>query len=467
MQSLQELSLNVKELNLKVETLKSTEQSSKSDSQCGYELLNRLEAQERVVWHKEDGPALLLKPFSKFQREEDFVAALTPIINGVLSSQAPLAVFCNSERVQWIRTGSLPVYFRKPDGWVGFVGFYQHEGSRDDEGSTLFGKPAKWELRDGVSVVLEAKLSSMNDVVGQLQHDLQHICCDEPGQVERTGLAVLPEQFSVIDFLGPTVERVTQARWTDPGSRALFERALLRRNVWCLHADAILKEMELSIPSNGGCFLGLGAYGRVLKVKTKEGVDVSLKLILSRDKSHCDRAQREFNIAKSARGTEVVIDVFQCCSRVVEIDGIFSCGYTMEVGSEPDLKNLRALLLVLAKLHTSGWIHGDARVANLVVCRGALKWIDMTFAYQIHDAAFMEKAVESETLKFVKSCYARKHGIRSPDAKPTSSVMSAINNYAKAVSTRNTDACNKCLFGLEEAMAKWIGQREGSEESSL
>lgn len=351
------------------------------------------------------------------------------------------------------------MHFRKPDGWVGFVGFYQHEGSRKDEGSLRFGKPAKWELRDGVSVVLEAKLGSMNEVVGQLQRDLHFICSEEPRQVKRAGLAVLPEEFSVIDFLGPDVELVTQAKWTAPGSRALFERALLCPNVWCLHASVILKELELTVLSRGGCFLGLGAFGRVLKVKTKEGLSVALKMILSKDESDCERALKEFSIARLARGTGVVIDVLECCKGVLKEDGIFGCGYTMELGTEPDLTNLRALLLVLAKLHTNGWIHGDARVANLVVCAGVLKWIDMTCAYQFQDAALMERALSSEMLKFVRSCYARKQGIRSPDAKPTSSVMSAVNGYAKAVSVGNANAREKCLVELEQAMTTWIGQR--------
>ena len=274
--------------------------------------------------------------------------------------------------------------------------------------------------------------------------------------MKRTGLAVLPEEFSVIDFLGSDVELVTQAKWTAPGSRALFERALLRPNVWCLHASVILKKLELSMLSSGGCFLGLGAFGRVLKVKTREGLDVALKMILSEDESDCERALKEFSIARSAWRTGVVVKVLECCKGVLEVDGIFGCGYTMELGTAPNLKNLRALLLVLAELHTTGWIHGDARVANLVECAGVLKWIDMTCAYQFQDAACMEGALSSEMLKFVRSCYARKRGISSADAKPTSSVMSAISGYAKAVSVGNGDARDECLVELEQATAKWM-----------
>jgi hypothetical protein len=137
---------------------------------------------------------------------------------------------------------------------------------------------------------------------------------------------VLPSEFYVFDFLGRAVERVTRAQWTAAGSRALLERALLCPNVWCLHASYILKELGLSIASEGKSFLGLGAYGRVLKVKTKEGVVVSLKMILSRDRSECERALKEFTIAQSARETGVVVTVLKCCKDVSVVEGMYGCG---------------------------------------------------------------------------------------------------------------------------------------------
>ncbi len=384
------------------------------------------------------------------------VAELTPIICDMLAERGEEAVFCNSERVQWISTGDVAMYFRKPDGWVGFVGFYQHDGKRGDNGCFRFGKPASWALRDGVSVLLQAKLKSVNEVIGQLQKDLDFICREESGNVKRTGLAVLPSEFYVFDFLGRAVERVTRAKWTAAGSRALLERALLCPNAWCSHASCILKELGLSILSGGDCFLGLGAYGRVLKVKTKEGSVVALKMILSRDRSECERALKEFTIALLARETGVVATVLKCCNDISVVEGMHGCGYTLELGMAPDLTDWTALLSALAKLHSSGWIHGDARVANVVLFGDVLKWIDMTSAYQFRDASSMESVLFSEMLKFVKSCYARMEGIRSPDAKPTSSVISAVKGYARAMSERKTDAVHRFLSDLVTAIGKWV-----------
>lgn len=202
--------------------------------------------------------------------------------------------------------------------------------------------------------------------------------------------------------------------------------------------------------------MGLGAYGRVLKVKTKEGAIVALKMILSRDRSECERALREFNIAQVAHETGVVVTVLKCCNDVFEVDGMYGCGYTMELGTAPELTDWTALLFALAKLHLSGWIHGDARAANLILFGGVLKWIDMTSAYQFRDAVNMESALNMEMLKFVKSCYARKEGIGSPDAKPTSSVISAVKCYARGVSEGKTDAVLKLLVDLAAAIRKWV-----------
>jgi tRNA A-37 threonylcarbamoyl transferase component Bud32 len=201
---------------------------------------------------------------------------------------------------------------------------------------------------------------------------------------------------------------------------------------------------------------GTRCIWKSVEVKTKEGVIVALKMILSRDRSECERALKEFTIAESARETGVVVTVLKCCKDVSVVDLMYGCGYTMELGTAPDLTDWTALLSSLAKLHLSGWIHGDARVANVVFFGGVLKWIDMTSAYQFRDAVSMESVLFSEMLKFVKSCYARKAGIRSPDAKPTSSVISAVKGYARAMSEGKTDAVHKFLVDLVTAIRGWV-----------
>lgn len=167
-------------------------------------------------------------------------------------------------------------------------------------------------------------------MIGQLQKDFDFICHDEPGNLVRIGLAVLRDEFFVCEFLGRAVERVTQAKWTAPGSRDLLSRALRCPNIWYSHAKLIVNELGVSILSKGDSFVGHGAYGRVLKVQTAEGGVGALKVILSKDRSECERSLKEFAIAQRAHDIGVVVSVWKCCKDVFDMNGMFGCGYTME-----------------------------------------------------------------------------------------------------------------------------------------
>jgi hypothetical protein len=79
------------------------ENSSKSDSQLGHEVLNELQGAEggkRYVEFRGEGAPVLEAEFGQFSSEEEFVAALTTIICAILAEQGNEAVFCNSEH--WI-----------------------------------------------------------------------------------------------------------------------------------------------------------------------------------------------------------------------------------------------------------------------------------------------------------------------------------------------------------------------------
>jgi hypothetical protein len=67
----------------------------------------------------------------------------------------------------------------------------------------------------------------VSEAVGQLRKDLNVIYREESGNPSRTGLAVLPNEFFVFDFLGGAVERVTRAQWTAAGSRFVGKSASL------------------------------------------------------------------------------------------------------------------------------------------------------------------------------------------------------------------------------------------------
>ena len=457
------------ELSLEVRAIASQKvQYSASDSQRGSKLLHSLRQQGRLEAFSGEGEAVFSA--DKMQvlekqatNEEILVELVTPRLCELLrSDSSSQTVLVNSERVAWIDTCWDKANFRKPDLFVSCGFFCQHEGTRpntvDEMGAhqLLFGKPALWALRDSVSVLIEVKLDCKNELLGQLQNDFEFLCRDEHENRERSGVALLKKEFYVFDFLGSVAVHVVHAKWTDPGSRDLLARALCRKNVWSTCADLVATKLNVRFAepvSNG--FLGMGAYGRVVRVVCNDQSDGALKLIMNNSEDVCQRALKEFEIARQAEETGVVIRVFESCKELLETNGSFTCGYTMEMGSPASTENVLDLVTALSKLHCAGWVHGDARFANIVHVEGrGLVWIDMTEACRFRKGADGAKScVALEMRKFIASLYARKNNVSSSNVKLSRAVVDSISAYAEAVIQQAQVA--ESIQHLVETLSSW------------
>jgi tRNA A-37 threonylcarbamoyl transferase component Bud32 len=128
----------------------------------------------------------------------------------------------------------------------------------------------------------------------------------------------------------------------------------------------------------------------------------------------------------------------------------------MEVGSPASMKDVGALLKALSTLHCGGWIHGDARVANIVhVARRGLVWVDMTEASQFQkDDGGAFSLLFSDTNRFVASVYAKKKNISSADVKPTQAVGESVSEYVEAVLC-GTDV-ERSVEKLVQVLERWM-----------
>jgi tRNA A-37 threonylcarbamoyl transferase component Bud32 len=205
----------------------------------------------------------------------------------------------------------------------------------------------------------------------------------------------------------------------------------------------------------GNAFLGMGAFGRVVRVVGDGRREAALKLIVSQEQRTCERACKEFQKARQAHRTGAVIEVLRCTD-VLQSGGRFVCGYTMEVGSPASMKDVGALLKALSTLHCGGWIHGDARVANIVhVARRGLVWVDMTEASQFQkDDGGAFSLLFSDTNRFVSSVYAKKKNISSADVKPTQAVGESVSEYVEAVLC-GTDV-ERSVEKLVQVLERWM-----------
>ncbi len=340
-------------------------EGSKSDAQLGAELVKSSKA-KGMYRDLESGAGDAVLSAAELQnvqnviaktpnyQEEMLVELLTPKICELL--QGSELVFVNSERVQWLSTLGEDKYFRKPDGWVGCGSFYQHDGKRPDNGVFLYGKPAQWALRDAVTCVFQAKLRNVNEVLGQIKQDMVFLCGEEVGDWPRTAVAALLSEFFVIEFVADRVQSVTRAEWTAAGSCKLLQNALCVNNVWVQSLRAVSQKLDATLVTNGRAFCGIGAYGRVVTA-LRNGKECALKVVGSTDAAVAQRVFREFQKAKAAWASGVVVEVYACCTEVLQNKYWFVSGYSMELGRPPCLDHPLELLKALAQLHCAGWIH--------------------------------------------------------------------------------------------------------------
>jgi len=429
---LEELALNQRELSTKVDALKTTELSI-SESQIGANIL-RVHVPVDVSKNAGAGAAVLTDEEANHLRtlapEKELVQYLTPKLVALIPTEC-LQVLVNSETHAWIETGLEPKFFRKPDLFVVLSSFWASRGGeerRSDEGVL-----ASWKLRDGVAVLMEAKLTKLHDVIGQIVTGMQHLCKNEGYLWKRFGIALMSKEFYVLEFCGDRVYRIEKCAWNGRGGKEVLKKALSHMTFWSTAATKICDSLGLVLVGDGKGFLGMGAFGRVVKcMRQKDQKMVALKMFLGEEK-HAQQLEIEFaGLFQARRVCEYVIEVGDI-AKIGQIEGLFFCGYTMELGEDIDVsspKVRRACLEALMQIHLCGWCHGDARAANVVKMKQGYKFIDFLLAYSFSGRDGSHLAAR-DVSQFIKSLYARVQRVSSPDVKLPTGISKLIEDYAK------------------------------------
>jgi hypothetical protein len=186
---------------------------------------------------------------------------------------------------------------------------------------------------------------------------------------------------------GNTVVKAYVSEWKLKGSKNLFlsfiNKALDSDN-WTKCINIICNSLRLTIVNpdiNESSFIGRGAFGRVVKVKTVSGEIKALKISFA-DENHFKDFEAEFEIIKHLNEKQVfnVVKLVSDSFCKVANDEVYYGGYLMEIGvsiSKTDcLKNVKEVYSQLFSLHNEGISHGDPRLANLILIDSNFKWID-------------------------------------------------------------------------------------------
>ena len=323
--SQRELTLNQRELSLKVDALKTTELSI-SDAQIGDNTLKACEPKE-MRENQYAGLSMLTEyeasVLKDLKPENKLVEYLTPKLRALVPDNS-WQMLVNSEKHAWIETGLEPKCFRKPDMFVVLSSFWTVRGGEERKSDE--GVLSAWKLRDGVAVLLEAKLAATNEVIGQIVTGMQFVCRGELYPWKRFGVALMSEQFFVLEFCGDKVYKIERCGWAERGGHELLKKALSHTTFWSSVSARLCAGLDVKLVGDGNSFLGMGAFGRVVRcVRTKDQKVLALKMVLGGEKD-AQNLEREFlSLLQAGKVCEWVIKVEKIASSD-KVGGMFFVG---------------------------------------------------------------------------------------------------------------------------------------------
>jgi len=391
----------------------------------------------------------------KCSKGSDIVKALTPrleelcVTNDDPDDPCPM-VLVNSEDCPWLRTDAgLPGtrldsirHVFKPDLWLTWKPFVLYKSPEDALLPIgVLGGVALQSL-GCVAAVFAARdrdVALTRPQVGKLLADLACV----------SGAPCLGMLFNDNDyvlcahFLGAVAKRV-DGLFTAKGSEHIIRDFFktIKPPLLVKALSLVLQSLKLkTVHVNGRCYLGSGAHGHVFTVAGHSPTSSprALKLAIFNNKDAKNRFGAEYQCIEAAQATGAPVVHVQADSFAsLKLEGRWIGGYVLEQVGEPvetlpvtrKKTTITSACNALAALHNAGIIHGDARLANLVVVAGAYKWIDLGAAKQptLPEAFREASADDAESL-------ARSVLLTHWDAPLPEDVASAVASYNHAAAS--------------------------------
>ncbi|TDH71413.1 hypothetical protein CCR75_009646 [Bremia lactucae] len=303
-----------------------------------------------------------------------FDAFITPFFDRALANWN--MVFVNSERYLWL-TESMNVSRStdlKPDGFATHPGMYcakekpKDKVPRSSNHKFRFGV-AEEDLFDCV-ILFESKLSLTDAAFGQVVRYLQSLC------PKTFGSAILYDRrsFWLINSRATFIGKVLKAHWTDGGSKSLFQKFIgANMSPWVASLTTACSSFGVEVVE-GDAFLGRGAQGRVFKV-TRQGKELfALKIV---EISLVASLYQEEAALKQAQDTGLTIRLAGECIEIPGGAALLLSPVGIPLPRPATRSDVATLYGLLWQLHEKGLVHGDPRVANVILHKGQPVWIDL------------------------------------------------------------------------------------------
>ena len=244
-----------------------------------------------------------------------------------------------------------------------------------------------------------------NTAFGELVVHVEHLYANIRAHSSMDTLATVKcalasrEGIWLVTFSGSTPINMIQMKWTDKGSACTLSSFFREENRTALILDELLVSMKLEARS----FLGAGATGCVFKVSPTDESrprfrgGMALKVVVGKKNIASLSNEYMHNNLIFAKKEDVAV-VKAVAFKVCNDEG--GAGMLMaEAGSGAQvIKSRRAIRInikraldALASVHSTEYHHGDARIANLLICSDVYKWCDLQFAY-CHEAEALKRS---------------------------------------------------------------------------
>ena len=323
--------------------------------------------------------------------ENILVNLYTPSLMEIVNNVSPDLRLVNSESNAWLQCTNKSCHNLKPDlftahHYLVHFGAPAYKNAPECTTARLFGKFSDWQCRASIHCIWEAKWKIDISAFGEICSYLQ-IAGDGYKQgvsLKLKGVLFDSEEFWMIKSSGSSIVDVVTCKWSLKGSMNLLENFLRIVDPWSEAADALCKELNVTIvdltatTQGQSALLGAGANGRVFML-TNEQV---LKIVVGKS-SH--EVEKEYKLMvqclERAEVNPFVFPIVQGSFREGLAGEVPYAGYLLErKGEKVTLPVSRAvmteLVALLYELHSKNIIHGDPRIDNVLRLGSQLKWID-------------------------------------------------------------------------------------------